>query len=167
MRARLVALGPVRQLVLALVVALAVGTVTVAVPVLASPGLLLACASLVAAIAVLAQWLWQSRGSTDWTHTFTSTTPARGTDLRIARIAGDIRATTSGSDPVAAQHLHDTLTSLASDQLRLRRGISLADAPDEAHAALGPDLTAYLTQPPPSRLTGARLEAFTTTLEEL
>lgn len=161
------ALGRVRQLVLALVVALVLGTLTVAVPFLASPGLLLACAALVAAIAVLVQWLWQSRGSTDWTHTFTSPARARGTDIRIARIAGDIRATTSGSNPAAGQHLHDTLTSLASDQLRLRRGISLADAPAEAHAALGPDLTAYLTQPPPARLDGARLEAFTTTLEEL
>lgn len=166
MRARLSALGTNQLLVLVLVVALVVGTATVAVPVLNSAGLLLASGALVATIAVLFQWLWQSRGSTDWTHTFHSTPQTRGADIRIARIAGDIEAAAEG-DARAAGRLHAALASLADDQLRLRRGLSLATDLEESHAALGPELTAYLTQPSPARLTGDRLAAFTTTLEEL
>lgn len=166
MRRRLAALDTAQQLGLTLVVAVLVGAVTVAVPVLNSTGLLLACAGLVATIAVLGQWLLQSRGATDWTHTFHSPPRPRGADIRLARIADDIRSA-SGGDATAAGRLHETLTSLAADQLRLRRGISLTQDPDRAHAALGPDLTSYLTQPPPGRLSGGRLETFTTTLEEL
>lgn len=166
MRQRLAALGTARQLVVAVVVALLVGTATVAVPVLTSPGLLLACGALFATVAVLAQWLWQSRGSTDWTHTFVTPAHRRGVDLRIARIAQDVRAADTG-DGAAGVRLHATLTSLAGDRLRLRRGLDLVGDPHEAHAALGPDLTAYLTGPPPARLPADRLEAFTTTLEEL
>ena len=166
MRRRLAALGPARQLVVALVVALLVGTATVVVPVLNSTGLLLACGALLAALAVLAQWLWQSRGSTDWTHTFDTPLHLRGADLRISRIATDVHAAAAGDAP-AATRLHATLTSLANDQLRLRRGLGLTQDPHEAHAALGPDLTAYLAGPPPARLPTDRLAAFTTTLEEL
>ncbi|WP_406831447.1 hypothetical protein ABEG17_01295 [Pedococcus sp. KACC 23699] len=166
MRRRLAALDTAHQLGLALAMAVLVGAVTVAVPVLNSTGLLVACAGLVAAMAVLGQWLWQSRGSTDWTHTFRPPPRQRGADLRIARLADDIRSA-SGGDLTAAGRLHETLTSLAADQLRLRRGISLTQDPERAHAALGPDLTSYLTLPAPSRLSGDRLEAFTTTLEEL
>jgi hypothetical protein len=165
-RQRLGALGTVQQLVLVVVVALAVGAATATVPILNSPGLLLACGALVAAAGVLVQWLWQSRGSTDWTHTFHTPPATRGADVRIARIADDVRAAAAG-DAAAADRLHATVSSLAADQLRLRRGISLVDDPQEAHAALGPELAAYLAQPPPARLTGDRLAAFTTTLEEL
>lgn len=166
MRRRLAALDVTHQLVAAVVVALVIGAATVAVPALNSAGLLLACGALVAAIAVLVQWVWQARGATDWAHTFDPPKPTRGSDIRLARIAGDVRSAADG-DATAARRLHDTMASLAADQLRLRRGISLTDDPDEAHAALGPDLTAYLTGPPPARLTGDRLESFTTTLEEL
>lgn len=155
-----------RKLVLALALVLAVGAVTVSVPVLSSAGLLLACVALVVALATLVQGLWQSRTQTDWSHTFTAPSQPRGVDTRLGRLAGDVRAASAG-DADAGRRLHAALSLLAVDQLRLRRGLSLADDPDAAHAALGPDLTAYLTQPPPSRLPGDRLEAFTTTLEEL
>ena len=166
MRRRLAALRPAQQLVVAVVVALVVGTATVAVPVLTSPGLLLACGALVVTVAVLAQWLWQSRGSTDWTHSFATAPHLRGADVRIARIAQDVRAADAG-DAAAGARLHATVASLAGDRLRLRRGLDLLEDPREAHAALGPDLTAYLTGPPPTRLPAVRLAAFTTTLEEL
>lgn len=166
MRKALTGLGAGQVLVLALVAVLLVGAVTVTVPALSSAGLIVACVALVAAFAVLAQGLWQSRGSTDWSHTFTTPARPRGVDTRITRLAGDVRAAAAG-DADAGRRLHAAVTLLATDQLRLRRGVSLADDPDAAHAALGPDLTAYLTQPPPSRLAGDRLEAFTTTLEEL
>jgi hypothetical protein len=159
-------LDPARGLVLVLVVVLLVGAVTVGVPVLSSAGLLVACVALVAAVAVLVQGLWQSRGQTDWSHSFAPVAQPRGVDARITRLAGDVRAAAAG-DSEAGRRLHAAVSLLATDQLRLRRGVSLADDPDAARAALGPDLTAYLTQPPPSRLPGERLEAFTTTLEEL
>ena len=166
MRQRIARLGATRQVGVALVVALVLGAVTVTSPVLNSPGLLVASAALVGVIAVVLQWLWQSRGSTDWTHTFHATATTRGADIRIARIAGDVRAA-AGGDPQAGARLHATLTSLADDQLRSRRGLSLAADPEQSQAALGPELTAYLTHPPPARLSGDRLAAFTTTLEEL
>jgi hypothetical protein len=165
-RRRLASLDVAHQLVAAVVVALVLGVATVAVPTLNSAGLLLACGALVATIAVLVQWLWQARGTTDWSHTFDTPAQTRGSDIRLARIAGDVWSAADG-DPTAARRVHDTVGSLAADQLRLRRGISLTDDPDGAHAALGPDLTAYLTGPPPARLTSDRLESFTTTLEEL
>lgn len=163
---RLAALDTTRQIALAAMVLLLLGVVTVAVPVLRSPGLLIASAALIAVIAVVWQWLWQSRGATDWTHTFVAPPVTRGADLRIARITGDVRAA-AGGDPQAGNRLHATLTSLAEDRLRLRRGLSLTADPEESRAALGPELTAYLTQPPPARLPGDRLAAFTTTLEEI
>jgi len=163
---RLAGLDAGPAVLLALAVVLVVGAVTTSVPALSSAGLILACVALVAAIAVLVQGLWQSRTQTDWSHTFTTPAQPRGVDTRLGRLAGDVRAASTG-DADAGRRLHAVLSALAVDQLRLRRGLSLADDPDAARAALGPDLTAYLTQPPPSRLPGDRLEAFTTTLEEL
>ncbi|MGO4342236.1 hypothetical protein [Pedococcus sp. 2YAF34] len=166
MRRNLAGLGAVRVLLLALAAVLLVGAVTVSVPVLSSAGLLVACVALVAALGVLVQGLWQSRGHTDWSHTFAAPAQPRGVDTRITRLAGDVRAAAAG-DADAGRRLHAAVSMLAVDHLRLRRGLSLADEPEAAGAALGPDLTAYLTQPPPSRLPGDRLAAFTTTLEEL
>jgi len=165
-RTRLAALDARRLLLLVVTVVLVVGAVTVTVPALSSAGLLVACVALVAAVAVLVQGLWQARGQTDWSHQFSAPAQTRGVDTRITRLAGDVRAAAAG-DADAGRRLHEALSLLAVDQLRLRRGISLTDDPEAAHAALGPDLTAYLTQPAPGRLAGERLEAFTTTLEEL
>jgi uncharacterized membrane-anchored protein len=166
MRTRLAALDARRLLLLVVAAVLVVGAVTVSVPALASAGLLVACVALVASVAVLVQGLWQARGQTDWSHQFSAPAKPRGVDTRITRLAGDVRAAAAG-DADSGRRLHAILSLLAVDQLRLRRGISLTDDPEGAQAALGPDLTAYLTQPPPGRLAGDRLEAFTTTLEEL
>ena len=116
MRRRLAALDVPQQLLTAVVLALVLGAVTVAVPALNSAGLLLACGALVATVAVLVQWLWQARATTDWTHTFDTPAQTRGSDIRLARIAGDVRSAADG-DPTAARRVHDTVASLAADQL--------------------------------------------------
>ena len=104
-----------------------------------------------------------SRQSTDWDNTFTGSAPPRGADSRIGRLAVDVREAVAGV-PAPATRIHATLSSLASERLRDRRGLT---ATDDASAALGPDLTAYLAAPPTTRITAAQLAAFTTTLEEL
>jgi hypothetical protein len=150
-------------LLLVLTGAVGVGALAVTVPALGNAGMLLASTALLAALAVLAQWLWQSRQSTDWDNTFTESKPPRGADSRISRLAVDIREAAAGNAD-AARRLHATLSGLAIERLRDRRGVT---DPDQARAALGPDLSAYLAGPPTTRLTAGQLAAFTTTLEEL
>jgi hypothetical protein len=160
---RLARLAPAQLLLVLLAVSVAVGALAVSVPVLGNAGMLLASASLFAALGVLAQWLWQSRQSTDWDNTFTESAPPRGADSRISLLAVDLRDAASGN-PVSASRLHAALSGLAVERLRDRRGVT---ATDESQAALGPDLTAYLAGPPTTRVTAAQLAAFITTLEEL
>ncbi len=166
MRRRLAALTTGQALLLALAVATGVGALAVTVPPLANVGLLLASAALVGSTAVLAQWLWQSRGSTDWSNTFEEPAAVRGADARITRLAAIVRDAAAG-DPVAAASLHDTIRGLAVERLHHRRGLTLDADPEAARAALGPDLTAYLTQPRSSTLPAAQLARFITTVEEL
>ena len=160
---RIAGLAPAQQLLVVLGVGVAVGALAVSVPVLGNPAMLLASAGLLAALAVLAQWLWQARQPTDWDNTFTGSAPPRGADSRISRLAGDVRDAVSG-DPVPAARVHAALSGLAVERLRDRRGLT---AGDESRAELGPDLTAYLAGPPTTRVTAAQLAAFITTLEEL
>lgn len=160
---RLAGLAPTQLLLVALVVTVAVGALAVSVPVLGNAGMLLASAGLLAALGVLAQWLWQSRQSTDWDNSFTESTPPRGTDSRIGRLAVDVRDSASGN-AASTTRIHTTVSGLAVERLRDRRGLTSAD---ESRAALGPGLAAYLAGPPTTRVTAAQLAAFITTLEEL
>ena len=160
---RLTTLAPARLFLVVLAVTVAVGTLAVAVSPLANVGMLLASAAMLAALANLAQWLWQSRQSTDWDNTFSETGTSRGVDSRISRLAGDVREAASGT-PAAAARLHATLSSLAAERLR-----SHADSESDSsgESILGRDLAAYLAAPPTTPITAAQLAAFTTTLEEL
>lgn len=159
---RLAALPPAQLFLVVLGVAVAVGALAVSVSALGDAGMLLASAALLAALANLAQWLWQSRQSTDWDNTFTDAAAPRGADSRISRLAADVREAAAGT-AVPAARLHATLTSLAADRVRQRRDPTHPEASD----VLGRDLAAYLASPPTTRLTAAQLAAFTATLEEL
>lgn len=163
---RLRELGAAQQLLAALVLAILVGALAVAVPVLGNAAMLLACAALLATLAVLAQWLWSSRHATDWSHDFTPPGTARGADSRVSGLARVVRAGSEG-DADAARRLHAIVSGLAAERLRDRRGLHLDADPQAAHTALGPGLTAYLTGPPATRLTAAQLDTHITTLEEL
>ena len=160
---RLAGLAPAQLLLVVLALCVAVGALAVSVPVLGNAGMLLATAGLLAALSVLAQWLWQSRQSTDWDNTFTESAPPRGADSRISRLAVDLRDAASGN-PASASRIHAALSGLAVERLRDRRGVTTTD---ESHAALGPDLAAYLAGSPTTRATADQLAAFITTLEEL
>ena len=154
---------PAAQLFLVvLTVAVAVGALAVSVSALGNLGMLLASAALVAALATVAQWLWQSRQSTDWDNSFAEPAMPRGVDSRISRLAADVRAAASG-EPAASARLHATVSSLAAERLRPQGDGSPADPA----AVLGRDLAAYVTAPPTTRITAAQLAAFTTILEEL
>lgn len=167
MIARLRALPPAGQLAVALCVAVLVGVLLALVPGLVNPAILLACVGTVAAFGVLVQWLWQHQHATDWANSHTATVAARGSDVRMTRLAETVDATVAG-DAVAQTQLHETLRALAEERLRRRRGLSLSgDDAADVRAALGPDLTAYLANPPTGRLTAARVEAYVTTLEEI
>ncbi|WP_270887611.1 hypothetical protein [Pedococcus sp. 5OH_020] len=166
MRQRLARLSAAQQLMTSAVVAVLVGTAAVTVPALAGVGLLLACLALVASFALLAQWLWQSQRPTDWSNRFAPTTPPRGVDSRVDRLAGDLHRCAEG-DADSAARLHAVLAGLAHERLRDRRGIEADQDPDGATSALGPDLTAYLGQPPTSPVAADRLARLVTRLEEL
>jgi hypothetical protein len=148
---RLAGLAPAQLFLVVLAVTVAVGALAVSVSALGNVGMLLASAAMLAALANLAQWLWQSRQSTDWDNTFREPPTTRGVDSRISRLAGDVREAEAGT-PAASARLHATLSSLAGTS---------------GEAVLGRDLAAYLAAPPTTRLTAAQLAAFTTTLEEL
>lgn len=159
---RLAGLTRPQLFLLVLAVTVVVGALAVSVSALGNVGMLLASAAMLAALANLAQWLWQSRQSTDWDNTFSDPRTTRGVDSRISRLAGDVREAATGT-PAASSRLHATLSSLAAERLR-----SHADSgSDSGESILGRDLAAYLAAPPTTRLTAAQLAAFTTTLEEL
>lgn len=167
MIARLRALPAAGQVLLALAVAVVLGAVVSTTPVLTNPVVLLACAALLVVLAVLTQWLWQHQHGTDWSNSFTDKTPPRGTDPRITRLAERVDAAVGG-DAVAQLQLHEAIRALAEERLRRHRGIDLdGDDTHRARAALGPKLTAYLANPPTTRLTVAHVDEFVTTLEEL
>lgn len=167
MIARLRALPATGQLAVAVCAAVLVGVLLVAVPVLVNPAILLGCVGVVAALGVLVQWLWQHQHATDWSNSFTDTAAARGSDVRVTRLAETVDAVVAG-DAVAQTQLHETLRALAEERLRRRRGLGLSgDDAADVRAALGPDLTAYLANPPTGRLTADRVEAYVTTLEEI
>ena len=164
---RILRLGTGPTILLALVVAVVIGAIAVAVPVLGNVGMLLACAALVAACAVLAQWLWQNQHGTDWANSFTHPPAHRGGDPRITRLTATIDAALAG-DRTQQVELHQGLRSLAAERLRDHRGLTLEPHDQQAAtAALGPELTAYLAGDPSTRLTPERLRSFVTTLEEL
>jgi hypothetical protein len=160
---RLAGLSAPQQLLAALAAAILIGALAVGVPVLGNAAMLLACASL---LAVLALWLWGTRRATDWSNTFTEGRPPRGADSRVTRLVRVVATATDG-DQTATQQLHTILTGLAGERLRDRRGLRLEADPDAAHTALGPALTAYLIGPPTTRLTAAQLDTHVSTLEEL
>ena len=155
-----------QRLVAVLAVAIVVGALAVTVPALGNAAMLLACAGLMVVLALLIQWLWVNRHATDWSHSFTEGRPPRGADSRVTRLVRLVAAGTEG-DEAAARQLHATLTGLAGERLRDRRGLRLEADPDAAHTALGPGLAAYLTGPPTTRLTATQLDTHLTTLEEL
>ncbi|GAB3447876.1 hypothetical protein GCM10027517_32260 [Phycicoccus ginsengisoli] len=167
MIARLRALPTGGQLAVALVLAAVVGAVLALVPALVNPAILLACAAVVATFGVLVQWLWQHQHATDWANTFTGSAPVRGSDVRVTRLAETVDAAVAG-DAVAQTQLHETIRAITEERLRRRRGLALTgDDVADVRAALGPDLTAYLANPPTGRLTAARVDAYVTTLEEI
>ena len=159
---RLAGLSPAQLFLVVLGVTVVIGALAVSVSALGNVGLLIASTALVAALAIVAQWLWQARQSTDWDNTFTDTATARGVDSRISRLATAVREAGSGA-PVPSARLHATLSSLATERLRSHGDGTMSDP----GAVLGRDLAAYLAAPPTTRLTAAQLAAFTTTLEEL
>jgi hypothetical protein len=138
--------------------------VAVSVSALGDVGLLVASGALLLALGTVAQWLWQSRQSTDWDNSFRSGAAVRGVDSRIGRLASDVRAAESGT-PAPAARLHATLSSLAAE--RLRNHAHSDNPTSNGEAILGRELAAYLAAPPTTRLTAAQLAAFTTTLEDL
>ena len=169
MIARIRGMAPTSQLILALGVAVVIGAVVTLAPVTLNVATLLAFLAVLAAVAVLTQWLWQNHRGTDWSNAFTDPHPPRGTDPRVNRLAARVDAAVAG-DAVAQTELHDQLRTLAEDRLRSRHGIVLDGGPDHtdrAKAALGADLTAYLTNPPTTRVDHARVAVYLTTLEEL
>jgi hypothetical protein len=165
--ARLRALTPGGQLAVALLLAAAVGALLAVVPALVNPAIVLACAAVVATFGVLVQWLWQHQHVTDWANTFTGGASPRGSDVRMTRLAETVDAAVAG-DAVAQTQLHETIRAITEERLRRRRGLALTgDDAADVRTALGPDLTAYLANPPTGRLTTDRVEAFVTTLEEI
>jgi hypothetical protein len=165
---RLRALPLLGQVLVAVAAAVVLGALAQVAQFLGNVVMVLAVLALLAALAVLAQWLWQHQHSTDWSTDFAPPAVVRGSDPRVNLLTGQVQAAVAG-DAVAQSNLHEVLRGLAEERLRHRRGIVLGapEHDEQARAALGPDLTAYLTNPPTTSLTAARVGSYITTLEEL
>ncbi len=73
--------------------------------------------------------------------------PRYGLDPRFSRLS---RALSENRDPdVLAAQLHATLVRVIDDRLVSHHGIDRTAAPEQAHALLGAELTAYVAAPRP------------------
>ncbi|WP_353953269.1 hypothetical protein V6K52_07560 [Knoellia sp. S7-12] len=151
------------------------GALVVVAPVLGRPSLLLASTAMLLALVAISVWLVRENAGVDWTTSAGSEVRPRGNDHRVTWIARTIDAAITG-DVDAQRELRDSVLSVADAQLVRGGHAPLADPGgvhegdtdhlEEVAAALGPDLTAYLTSPTPRPVSAAQLTSFISTLEE-
>lgn len=164
MRQRLVDLLDGNEVVAALALAAVLGLVLTLVPVLDRVLLLVASTVLLLTLAALAVWLFRTHREVEWTTSAGRPARVRGSDRRVTVLARTIDAAVAG-DEGALRDVHALVRSAAEARVSAQ---GLAPDPDDAatRAALGPELTAYLTSATPRRVTAAELSSFITTLEE-
>ncbi len=164
MRQRLLALVRGHEVLTAVGAAALLGVVVTLVPVLDRVLLLVASTALLLAVAALAIWLVRAHREVEWTTSAGSPERVRGSDRRVTSLTRTIDAAVAG-DSAARADVQQLLRSAAEAQLT-RRGLPADPADDAARAALGPELTAYLTSASPRPVTTGELASFITTLEE-
>lgn len=161
---RLVELTRGREVTASVGAAATLGLLLVLAPGLDRVLLLVASTAALVALGALIVWLVRDHHDIEWTTSAGTAPRVRGSDRRITALARTIDSGLAGDVP--AQHrVQSVLGSLAEARLA-PHGLSLAGSPVEAEAALGRDLTAYLTSPTPRHLTADELASFITTLEE-
>ncbi len=183
MRARAVELLRGRPLPTAAATAVLLGALGLIAPLLSRLSLLLAVIAMI--LALVAVWVWFVRDSVsvDWATVAGREARPRGHDHRVTWLARTIDGAIEG-DPDAAADLRATMLSVADAHLVRRGAASVALARGEGHdhqpgdhgdpgdhleevtAALGPELTAYLTSLTPQRVSAHELTSFINTLEE-
>ncbi|WP_404381760.1 hypothetical protein LL946_14305 [Knoellia locipacati] len=164
MRQRLVALVRGNEVAAAVGAAALLGVLVSLVPVLDRVLLLAASTALLLAVSALAIWLVRAHREVEWTTSAGTPERVRGSDRRVTALTRTLDAAVAG-DAVARADVHRLLRSAAEAQLT-RRGLPPDPADDTARAALGPELTAYVTSANPRPVTTGELASFITTLEE-
>ncbi|EAP99664.1 hypothetical protein JNB_05834 [Janibacter sp. HTCC2649] len=164
MRAKLLARLRGHEVAGAVALAAFLGLVLGVVPALDRVFLLVASAGLLVGAGALVVWLLRDHREIEWTTSSGTTTRVRGSDRRVTALARNIDASLSGDDD-AARAVQATLRSLADARLS-PQGLALDGPGTEAEAALGPDLTAYLSSSKPPHVNADELASFITTLEE-
>ncbi|MEO7268922.1 MAG: hypothetical protein ABIW49_06935 [Knoellia sp.] len=164
MRARLLDLLRGHEVAGAVALAAFLGLVLGVVPVLDRVFLLIASAGLLVAAGALGVWLLRDHHELEWTTSAGGTARVRGSDRRVTALARTIDASLTGNHE-AALTVQATLRSVADARLA-PQGLTLDGPGREAEAALGPDLTAYLSSSRPPHVNADELASFITTLEE-
>jgi hypothetical protein len=75
----------------------------------------------------------------------------RGGDVRVRTLQGQLQ---QGRNLDDGRALHGSLVEIVDDRLLTEHGIDRTADPERAAAVLGPPLTAFVTNPPPSRRLG-------------
>lgn len=108
---------------------------------------------------------WQ--GAIRWRISPRFATRTTGFDARFSRLSQ--RLANSPDAEVVAGEVHASLGRIADDLLASRYGVDRTQDPDAAAELLGPELSAYLDQPPKRRIarTPARIHELLDRLEAL
>lgn len=161
---RLTALARGREVATAVVAAALLGALLTLVPLLDRALLLVASVALMLALGALGVWLVRAHRNLEWTTSAGAPERIRGSDRRVTALARSIDAALAGDGP-ACGDVQATVRSVAEARLA-QLGLPTTVTGDAARAALGPELTAYLSVPGGRPVSEGELAAFITTLEE-
>lgn len=164
MRQRLEALVRGNEVMTAVGTAGVLGVAMTLVPALDRVLLLVTSSALLVVVAALVIWLLRGHRELEWTTSAGAPERVRGSDRRVTSLTRTIDAAATG-DESARRDLQSVVRSAAEARLA-RQGLPPDPTGDAARAALGAELTAYLTSTSPRAVSTAELASFITILEE-
>lgn len=164
MRDRLVTLVRGNEVAAAVGAAALLGVLVTLVPVLDRALLLVASVALMLALGGLVVWLVRGHREIEWTTSAGATERIRGSDRRVTALARSIDAALAG-DGSAGGDVQAVVRSVAHARL-IQLGLPPTVTDDGSRAALGPELTAYLSSASAPQVSATELASFITTLEE-
>lgn len=126
--------------------------------------LLVASVALMLALGGLVVWLVRGHREVEWTTSAGAAERVRGSDRRVTALARSIDAALAG-DETAGSEVQSAVRSVAEARLT-QLGLPPTVTDDGSRAALGPELTAYLSSTSAPRVSATELASFITTLEE-
>lgn len=167
MTTRIAGLVRGHEIVAALGLAAVIGLVMAVVRYLDRMALIVALSAVLVVFGGLLVWLLRQHHVVHWTTSAGTPERPRGADRRITGLARSIDKAIAGGQNAehARTEVRASLRVLAEARLT-RLGLTTDLTDRAAAAALGPELTAYLTASTPPQVDATRLQSFITTLEE-